>query len=284
MDEQEKIYWHGAHFEALQLEFHEYLDALSFKKEYELSKEALRMDTLVIKKIKDVEIAKNIGKIFRNHNIVEYKSETDSFSLWDYNKVLGYAFIYSAFEKAQMSDITISISLTIFPRELIKTLESRGLTVQNSENGIHLITGDIVPIQILESKNLSEKENLFLRNLRSNLSGADMQKTLELYKKHEPLNDKNVYLDRIIRANLAAFKEATKMSETVREIFLETAEENGWLNDRYNDREIERAKKIAKKMLMLGYSPEKVTEATDLPFEMVISTASQLKQSAPAVR
>ena len=279
MDEQEKIYWHGAHFEALQLELHEYLDALSFKKEHELSKEALRMDTLIIKKIRDVEIAKNIGKIFKNHNIVEYKSETDNFTLWDYNKILGYAFIYSSFEKVQMSDITISISLTIYPRELIKTLKSYGLAVRNSENGIYTITGDIVPIQILESKNLSEEENLFLRNLRSNLSGVDMQKTLETYKERKPLDDKNVFLDRLIKANPDAFMEAMNMfTDGVRDIFLEGADRYGWLANRDSNLEIEKAKKIAKKMLMLGDSPEKVTEATELPFETVTSIVNQLKK------
>jgi hypothetical protein len=57
---------------------------------------------------------------------------------------------------------------------------------------------------------LSEKENLFLRNLRSNLSGADMQKTLELYKARKPIDDKNVFLNRIIKANPNAFKESCK--------------------------------------------------------------------------
>ena len=101
----DKIYWHDAHHEALQLELHEYEDVLEFKKEHQLSKEALRMDTLVIKKIKDVQINKNIGKIFRNHNVVEYKSEQDNMDFWD-------------FQKVQMLDITISISLTIYPQWL----------------------------------------------------------------------------------------------------------------------------------------------------------------------
>ena len=73
MDEHGKIYWHSAHHEALQLELYEYADALEFREEHKLSKEALRMDTLVIKKIKDIPISKNIGRIFRTHNIVEYK-------------------------------------------------------------------------------------------------------------------------------------------------------------------------------------------------------------------
>jgi len=276
LDEQGKIYWHGAHFEALQLELHEYEDALVFEKEHELSKEALRMDTLIIKKIKNVQIEKNIGKISKNHNIVEYKSEKDNFSFWDYQKILGYAFIYSSFEKVQMSEITISISLTIFPRELVKTLEvERGFTVQDEGNGIYYIYGDIVPIQILESKNLSEGENLFLRNLRSNLSSTDVRKTLESYKERKPLDDKNVYLDRLVKANQNAFMEAMSMfTEGVRDIFMEGAERYGWLADR----EIERLKAVAKKLLLLGDSVEKVAEATELPVETVISVANQLEK------
>ena len=49
MDERDKVYWHGAFFEALQLELYQYKDALEFLKEYQLSKEALRMDVIVIK-------------------------------------------------------------------------------------------------------------------------------------------------------------------------------------------------------------------------------------------
>ena len=141
MDLKDKMYWHDAHFEALQLEFYDYKDYLDFDDEFHLSKESLRMDTLIIKKNKDIQIDKNIGKIFRGHNIVEYKSETDNFNIWDYEKVLGYAHIYSSFEKVLISDITLSISLTIYPRELIKTLENRmGYTVQNCGDGVYYNT------------------------------------------------------------------------------------------------------------------------------------------------
>jgi len=278
LDEQDKIYWHGAHFEALQLEFHEYLDVLVFKKEHELSKEALRMDTLVIKKIKDVKIVKNIGEIFRNHNIVEYKSEKDNFTLWDYNKILGYAFIYSSFEKVQMSEITISISLTIFPRELVKVLEDeRGFTVKNYGSGIYHISGDVVPIQILESKNLREEENLFLRNLRSNLSSKDMQKTLDLYKKRKPLNEKNVFLHRLVKANPNTFLEAINMfHDDIKDIFLEGAEKYGWLENRFVD--VKKIEQIAKKLLLLGDSVEKVADATELPMDTVVSIANQMEK------
>jgi len=275
LEEMGKVYWHGAHHEALQLEFYEYEDALEFKKEHELSKEALRMDTLVIKKIKDVQISKNIGKIFKNHNLVEYKSETDSFDFWDYQKVLGYAYIYSSFERVQMSDITISISLTIYPRELIKTLEKdRGFTVENVEDGVYHIHGEVVPIQILESKTLSEDENLFLHNLRSNLNGERMYKTLKTYNERKPFNNKNIFLDRLAKANPKSFMEAMEMfTEGIRELFMEGAERYGWLVNR----DIEKAKTIAKNFLLRGVSIEDVAEGTELPIDTVVSIANQLE-------
>ena len=280
MDEQGKIYWHSAHHEALQLELYEYENVLEFKKEHELSKEALRMDTLVIKKIKDIQITKNIGQIFKGYNVVEYKSEKDNFDIWDYQKVLGYALIYSSFEKVPMSDITISISLTIYPRELIKTLENNyGYTIQDLNNGIYYINGADVPIQILESKRLSKDENIFLRNLRSNLSSDDMLKTLQSYKERRPLENRNVFLNRLARANPDAYLEAIGMfSEDLRELFLEGAERHGWLSSRDSTLKIE----MAKKMLLLGDSPDKIVEVTELPLETVMSIANQLEE-IPAV-
>jgi len=45
--------------EALQLEFHHYLDSLEFEDEYPLSKEALIMDVLIVKKKQGECIDKN---------------------------------------------------------------------------------------------------------------------------------------------------------------------------------------------------------------------------------
>ena len=77
----DKVYWHDAHFAALQLELHEYADALSFEETHPLSEEALEIDVVVIKKEKNITIDKNIGKIFKVHNIVEFKSEKDNLSI-----------------------------------------------------------------------------------------------------------------------------------------------------------------------------------------------------------
>ena len=68
------VFWHDAFYEALQLEFHQYMEYLEFTAGYPLSKEALKMDALVIKKEAGVAINKNIALLFRKYNIFEYKS------------------------------------------------------------------------------------------------------------------------------------------------------------------------------------------------------------------
>lgn len=274
MDENNKIYWHEAFQEALQLELHQYKDSLEFDNNYRLSEEALQMDVVVIKKDKAVKIDKNIGRIFKGSNIFEYKSESVTFSRWDYNKVLGYAFLYSSFTKTPLTDITISIALTIYPQKLINFLEECGFKVSNVDNGIYYIDGDVMPVQILESKSMSPEDNLFLRNLRSNLSAKDMAKTIEFYKKQKPLDIKNIYFDRLIRANFNAYKEVMKMTEETVNLVLEAAEEMGLLAGINKRREDEKAKRIAKKMLERGDSPEEVAEIMEMPLETVTSLQS----------
>jgi len=70
----------------------------------------------VIKKKPGERIDKNIGRIFKTHNIFEFKSETDSLTERDYNKVIAYALLYSSFTPASVADITVSFTVTIHPR------------------------------------------------------------------------------------------------------------------------------------------------------------------------
>ena len=89
-----EIPWHPAFVQALQLELIEYKDVLEFHPELQLTSEPLRIDCVIIKKIKDVEIKKNIAAIFKTWNILEYKSPDDYVSIAGYYKVYGYACLY----------------------------------------------------------------------------------------------------------------------------------------------------------------------------------------------
>ena len=271
MTERNKVYWHDAFFEAIKLELHQYQQFLDFTYQHPLSKEALKMDVLVVKKKPGIKIDKNIGRIFRTHNVIEFKSEKDYLSVNDYHKVMGYAFVYLSSTSASVNDITISFSVTKHPREVLKYLkDERNLRVNDIGNGIYYVEGEVFPVQILESKLLPPDENLFLRNLRSNLTAEDAAKTLDAFREKATLEIRNAYIDRLLQANLLAFKEATtNMSEFVKDFFMEAARENGWQSELEEVGSEQRAIDTAKRMLSNGYAVEEVSKMTALPLEKV---------------
>ena len=94
----DKIQWHPAFDAALQIELGEEAKYLEFEPEHLLSKKPMQIGVLV-KNEKHVQIKKNIGRIFRQHNIVEYKSPDDTLTIDDFYKVYGYTCIYKAESK-----------------------------------------------------------------------------------------------------------------------------------------------------------------------------------------
>ena len=119
-----QIAWHPAFIEAIQLELEEYSEFLEFYPEYQLTSEPLRIDCVIIKKPRDVVIKKNIASIFREVNLLEYKSPTDHVSIMDFYKVYAYACLYASFEKIPVSNLTITFVESRYPRKLLSHLEN----------------------------------------------------------------------------------------------------------------------------------------------------------------
>ena len=85
------------------------------------------------------------------------------------------------------------------------------------------------------------------------------------------MNIKNVYLDRMLRANYETYKEGMDMPDWMLDVALEVAEEKGILGTRDMMRELEKAKQIAKKMLVKGKPVEEIMEFTELPMDTVMA-------------
>ena len=105
------IQWHPTFFADVQVELRKESEKLSFQSEYQLSKKPMEIDVLIIKKKTEEPIEKNIGRIFRKYNIVEYKSPTDYLGIDDFYKVYGYACFYKA-DTGQENEIPVE-ELTI---------------------------------------------------------------------------------------------------------------------------------------------------------------------------
>ena len=84
------LQWHPAFYAGIQIELEAEADLLLFENEHQLGTKPKEIDVLIVKKERDVSIRKNIGRIFRTHNIVEYKSPKDYLSVDDFYKVYGY--------------------------------------------------------------------------------------------------------------------------------------------------------------------------------------------------
>jgi hypothetical protein len=272
--ESSSIPWHPAFVEAIILELDDYRDSLEFFPEYQLTSEPLRIDCLVIKKTPDIVIKKNIASIFREANLLEYKSPYDYISVPDFYKVYGYACLYSSFENVPVTNMTISFVESRYPRELLAHLQkTRGYRIEETSSGIYTVEGDILPIQIIDSRKLSEEENLWLRDLSNELSAPDIEKiTTAIYRTFGSRQGKEArilaYFNAIAKANITAIEEATNMSKPAKTLEEVLERTGGYARAEARGKEY-MALDIAENLAHLGVPLETVISATKLDPEKV---------------
>jgi hypothetical protein len=122
--------WHTAFVEAIQQELDPWKDALHFEAEHLLNAAPLALDLLIIKKEAGLVIDNPVAAVFREHNIIEYKSPKDYVSIFDFNKVFGYAYIYSALSDVPLENITITFVEDHYPVKLFKYLTGAGYRIE----------------------------------------------------------------------------------------------------------------------------------------------------------
>lgn len=233
------LQWHPAFFAGIQIEFAEEAEHLIFENEHTLSTKPMQIDVLVIKKNTKKRLQKNIGRIFRVHNIIEYKSPDDRLNVDDFYKVYGYAYFYKSdtgkVDEIRIDDLTVTFVCYHYPRELIKHLEiERQFTLENYEDGIYYICGSILPVQLIIVPRLSEENNLWLHALTNELkTNSDVEKLIYAYKGHENENLYQSVMDIIVRSNIELFQEDGEMCDALMEIMkdkLDEREKKGFSN------------------------------------------------------
>ena len=239
--------WHPAFFGSLQIEFEKEADNLIFESEHQLSTKPMAIDVLIIKKVTTNPIRKNIGRIFRKHNIIEYKSPDDYLSIDDFYKVYGYTCFYkydtAAMDDIKITDITITFVSEGYPRKLIEHLKKvKKYEISKYENGIYYVKGDIIPIQIIVKKRLSKHTNLWLTSLTNKLHQTEQAYfLLKSYNEHKTNPLYRSVMETIAKNNRTLFEmEDNDMCQTLEDIVnkriekaLKLGEEVG--NDRTNN-------------------------------------------------
>lgn len=230
------IQWHPAFYAGIQIEFGKEAKYLTFESEHLLGSKPMQID-VIVKNEENRTLKKNIGRIFRRYNIIEYKGSGDYLSIDDFYKVYGYACFYKSdtriTDTIKIQDLTITLVSQCYPRKLIAHLRrKRGYEVKRIEPGIYRVKGDMVPIQILVTRRMSPEKNLWLRNLTDHIqSTEEAKRLLEEYKKHKTDKLYESVVNIIMNANKDLFKEMSSMCEALMELMKDELEERERLGE-----------------------------------------------------
>jgi hypothetical protein len=259
--DEDRTVWHPAFVQALQADFVDYRDVLEFDAEYQLTAEPLRIDVVIVKKDKDVVIDKSIASIFRSRNILEYKSPTDSLAVADFYKVYAYACLYICLEKIDITDLSLTFVSTKHPAAVLKYLSDvRKYRIEEKFSGIYVVTGDIIPIQLIDSKELSEEDNTFIAGLGNNLDEAHLTKIFKKSTQYVKETDLSAFMYALYQANKQVFREVLNMDYAeLDEVFIET----GWAA-RWEARGEARGEKKVIDLLKTGKTLEEVIKILEV--------------------
>ena len=224
-----KIQWHPGFVAAIDLGFKKNRDDLIYEKEYNLSTKPLEIDLLVIKKEPDVQVSNEIGKLFRGHNIVEYKSPEDHLDIDVFYKASAYGCLYKSFgetvDERAANDITISIIRDAKPEGLFRYFKEHGIRVTNPYAGIYYVSDAVLfPTQIVVGKELEQKDHTWIKALSDKVQEQEMRELLEQISNLAHKFDKELadsVLEVSIRANRQVVEElrgGDKMCKALLEI------------------------------------------------------------------
>ena len=214
----ERNHWHPAFVGATEWELRDNKNDLIFESEHQLNMEPLKVDMLVIKKEPSAVVENEIGKIFKRHNLVEFKGYGDGFSIDDYYKVMGYACIYKSLGEhvndIPAEDVTITVMRAAYPRELEKYLRTKGLKFQERYPGIYYLIGNpLFEMQYIVTTGLDKEKHATLRILREQAEKEDVKRFLfeaGLAKEPGDLHNIDSILQVSVSANINLYEEIRK--------------------------------------------------------------------------
>jgi len=279
----DKLQWHPAFCAAAGLEFHEDIERLELKPEYNLSKEPIRIDLLIIKEESDRRIKNEIGHIMKKYNVIEYKSPEDALTIDDFYKTVGYACLYKGYgervDAVPINELTVSIFRAKRPEKMFLTLQKYGHKIKEKYSGIYYVTERLpFPVPIIVTQELEPREHRSLRILSNHAKKEDVEEFLkEVEKMNTPRERQNVeaVLQVSVKANDELYREIRRdanMCDALRELMKDDIEREVSAARKLGESEGEvRGKamgevvgeaKIILKMNHSGMSPENIASIT----------------------
>ena len=217
----QKLQWHPAFCSALRLELLEDAENLEFTDEFLLTEKPLQIDCTVVKVKRDCKIKNEIGKIFRKHNIFEYKSPMDELNIDTFYKVVAYACLYKVLpnhvNEIPAEEITITLIRDRKPVKLLGELEKSGYGYKKEAAGIYYVNGAMFPVQIIESSELDVDMHVQLKALTNHLEESLMRQYLLQVSTFEgrEKNLADIVLQVIVNSNMEKVREWKGSEQTM---------------------------------------------------------------------
>jgi hypothetical protein len=228
-EDKTRINWHPAFHQAIRAEFFEYRNELEYYDEYSLTSAPLKIDTMIIKLNRRLQIKKLIGQIFQLCNVVEYKSPSAMVSIFDYYKLRAYASLYAEREKTHLPDMSVTMIATHNPHKLFKYLNTE-FEVNNVAPGVYYVNGEPYPTQIVVSSELPRDECQWLYSLRVDIDLDDVEQMMSqaIPESREEL-ELDAYKDAFVQANFNKLEELKAKMDTAR--FHRLMQDCDWYNE-----------------------------------------------------
>ena len=220
-EKSQKLQWHPAFCSALRLELLEDAENLEFTDEFQLTEKPLQIDCTVVKVKKDCKIKNEIGKIFRKHNIFEYKSPKDELNIDTFYKAVAYACLYKVLpnhvDEIPAEEITITLIRDRKPVKLLGELEKSGYGYKKEAAGIYYVNGAMFPVQIIESSELDVDMHVQLKALTNHLEESLMRQYLLQVSTFEgrEKNLADIVLQVIVNSNMEKVREWKGSEQTM---------------------------------------------------------------------
>jgi hypothetical protein len=261
-------------YAAVGFELRDDIEDLEMVAEYNLSKEPIRIDILIVKDSDKIKKLKNeIGHIMRRYNVIEYKSPKDGMSIDDFYKTVGYACLYKGYGKKvdqiPSDEITVTMLRAAYPREMFSALKKEGYEIEERYPGIYYVTNNLpFPVQVIVTSRLSKEAHSCLRILTDNADKEDVELFLEQAKETKNPGERNnvdAVLQASVSANYKLYEEVRRdavMCQALQELMKD--EIDAKVISAETDIQVDNIKNI---MVTLKYTPEQAMDLLKIPQE-----------------
>jgi hypothetical protein len=192
----ERTPYHNAAFDTIRHRLRKYQENgdITLTDEHQLSRGPLKIDIVIVKKNRNFELEPEWARLFRSHNLIEYKSPVDTPSTpAEFCKLIGYVWIYASQYEIPIGDVTATLICSKEPQELLNALKNAYdyKILQKGDGIYYIIQKGMATEKTLAIQIVVEKSELMLIALDRTPQNTEINAKIADFIINEGLNDKD---------------------------------------------------------------------------------------------